>query len=422
MATGAIKSTVFNILLACNVQFLSVRSLTVHSHKKFGGPMKAEGWFIYRATDEELKERIPAKLIKETFELSPPEDNEVIAAPLFGCWEGNMGHSIKRRPIDICRFRNEEKVIIGNAGVVEIVDVGKSVKTVRPGQKAVIFCIGDEDRFGFPKTIMGYDAAGTMGCLATLMKGTDRQFIPIPEHTQYSLSKWAGFSLRYITAWSNWEMAHGTYRLSVTAHELAAINVWGWGGGVTIAELDLARRFGARSVMLSGSDERLHLIRQMGIRPLDRRKYGNLNYNHERYKSDPDYAREHRQAEEAFLADVTEMTHGRKVQIFIDMIGTPVFRTTLKALAREGVITTAGWREGMELNMMRAIECIERHQHIHTHYARFTQGWQAVAFADGNNWLPPKPDKIYSFDEIPTLSEDYSQEKTEYFPIFSINR
>ena len=384
--------------------------------------MKAEGWFIYRATDKELKEGAPANLIKETFELSAPAENEVIAAPLFGCWEGNMAHSIKRKPIDICRFRNEEKVIIGNAGVVEIVDVGKAVKTVRPGQKAVIFCIGEEDWFGFPKTIMGYDAAGTMGCLATMMKGNDRQFIPIPEHSPYSLSQWAGFSLRYITAWSNWEMAHGTYRLSVTAHELAAINVWGWGGGVTIAELDLARRFGAHAVMLSSSPERLNLIERMGIRPLNRAKYGNLYYDYDRYKGDTDYARQYRRAEEEFLTDVFEMTKGRKVQIFIDMIGTPVFRSTLKALARQGVITTAGWREGMELNLTRAIECIERHQHIHTHYARFSQGWQAVAFANGNNWLPPEPDCIYSFDEIPTLSEDYKQEKTEYFPIFSINR
>lgn len=383
--------------------------------------MKAEGWFIYRATDKEIEEKAPAKLVRETFSISGPKENEVVAAPLYGCWEANMGHSMKRRPVDICKFRNEEKVIIGNAGVVEIVDVGKEVKTVRPGQKAIIFCNGEEDWFGFPKSIMAYDAPGTMGCLATLMKGTDRQFIPIPENTKYSLEQWAGFSLRYITAWSNWEIAHGTYRLSVTAHELAAINVWGWGGGVTIAELDLAKRFGARTVMLSASDERLQMIQSMGIRALDRRKYGRLNYDHDRYRSDPEYAREQRLAEEAFLEDVMEITKGRKVQIFIDMIGKPVFRVTLKALARQGVITTAGWREGMELSVVRALECIDRHQHIHTHYARFSQGWQAVAFAEGSNWLPPKPERVYSFDEIPTLSQDYEQGKTEYFPIFSIN-
>jgi len=383
--------------------------------------MRADAWFLYRATDDEAREGSPARLVRESFELPPPSEHEVIAAPLYGCWEGNMGHALKRRPIDVCRFRKEERVVLGNAGVVEIVDVGREVKTVRPGQRAIVFCVGDEDWFGFPKTIFAYDAPGTIGCLSTLMKGTDRQFIPLPPNTAHSLEQWAGFSLRYITAWSNWEMAHGTYRLSVSAHELAAIHVWGWGGGITLAELDLAKRYGARCVMLSGSDAKLKLIERMGLTALDRRQFGNLVYDHERYARDAEYARAYRASEEVFLADVVERTQGRKVQIFIDMIGEPVFRATLKALAREGVVTTAGWREGMQLNLARAIECIERHQHIHTHYARFSQGWQAVAFADGSNWLPPPPERVYSFDEIPRLAEDYAAGRTEYFPIFAVN-
>ena len=34
-------------------------------------------------------------------------------------------------------------------------------------------------------------------------------------------------------------------------------HVWGWGGGTTFAELDLARRHGCHTVMLSGHDGRL---------------------------------------------------------------------------------------------------------------------------------------------------------------------
>jgi len=383
--------------------------------------MKAEAWFIERATPEEAQAGAPATLVRDAWEVPPLAANEVLAAPLYGCWEGNMGHALQRKPIDVCRARKEPRVILGNAGVVEIVDVGRDVKTVRPGQKAIVFCVGEEDWFGFPKTIFAYDAPGTVGCLSTYMKGTDRQFIPIPADSRHALEKWAGFSLRYVTAWSNWEMAHGTYRLSVTAHELAALNVWGWGGGVTLAELDLARRFGARAVMLSGADDRLKIIGDMGIRPLDRRQFGSLAYDHEQYRQDPDFARIYREAEERFLAKVVEMTQGRKVQIFIDMIGEPVYRATLKALARQGVITSAGWKEGMSLNLTRAIECIERHQHIHTHYARYSQGWQAIAFADGNGWLPPAPQRVYAFDEIPTLAADYLAGRTEYFPVYAVN-
>jgi NADPH:quinone reductase-like Zn-dependent oxidoreductase len=383
--------------------------------------MKAEGWFIYQATDRELKKRIPAQLRRETFRIDKLEDNEVLAAPLYGCWEGNMGHAITRKPIDVCRFRGEERAILGNSGVVEIVDVGKDVKTVRPGQKAIIFCVGEEDWFGFPKTIMGYDARGTMGCLATYMKGRDRQFIPIHPKSRHRLEQWAGFSLRYITAWSNWEMALGTYRLSVTAHELASLNVWGWGGGVTLAELDLARRFGMKSVMISGSDRNLETIRSMELVPLDRRKFGNLQFDKKKYKKDKGYTSDYHKAEKSFLEEVVEMTSGRKVQIFIDMIGEPVFHVTLKALGRGGVVTSAGWKEGMTLGLTRAMECIERHQHIHTHYARYSQGWQAVAFAEGNAWIPPKPEKVFSFDDIPQLAEKYGQGDTGLFPTFEIN-
>ena len=383
--------------------------------------MKAEAWFLRSATAEEVDGGVPGRLERGAFELGPLAADEVLAAPRFGCWEGNMEHAVRRRPIDICRLRGEERVILGNAGVVEIVEVGAEVTTVRPGQHAIVFCCGSTDRFGFPETIMAYDAARTMGCLSTLMKGTQFQFIPIPADTRYSLERWAAFSLRYITAWSNWEMAHGVYRLAVGADEVAAMNVWGWGGGVTLAELDLARRFGANVVMLSASDRRLDLIRSLGIHAVDRRKYGPLSYDHERYKVDADYARAYREAESAFLRDVDALTSGRKVQVFVEMIGEPVFRATVKALAREGVIASAGWKEGMSINLSRAIECIKRHQHVHTHYARYSQGCQAVTFAEGNGWLPPKAERVYSFDEIPQLCADYRRGETDYFPVYSVN-
>ena len=115
------------------------------------------------------------------------------------------------------------------------------------------------------------------------------------------------------------------------------------------------------------------------------------------------------------------MTKGRMVQIFLDYIGEPVFRATLAALAREGVITTAGWKEGMSLSILRALECINRRQHIHTHYASWPQGWAAVAFAEENGWLPDVGSKIYSFDQIPQLARDYEAGRTDMFPIFTIN-
>lgn len=365
---------------------------------------------------------VRTKLVRETIELPPLGEHDVRARPLYGTWEGNMGHALNRRPVDICVQRGEAKVVIGNAGVVKILEVGSKVKTVEPGQYAVIFCTGVEDRWGYAIKIMAYDAPGTMGCLAQEMVLTDRQVIPLPERTRHSLPQWSAFSLRYVTAWSNWELAYGVFRLLVPEQEYASPNVWGWGGGVTYAELDLARRHGCRAVMLSGNPRHLEKIQRLGVIAVDRRSFGEIRYDDARYKSDPVFREEYRKNEEAFINEVKLRTHGEMVQIFLDYVGSPVYRATLRALSREGVIATAGWKEGMEIWHLRAKECIERHQHIYTHYARYQQGVRAVAYAETNDWMPEIDErKIYSFDQIPELAEDYEAGTTGIFPCFSIN-
>ncbi|MFT7625907.1 MAG: hypothetical protein ACI9WU_005098, partial [Myxococcota bacterium] len=158
--------------------------------------VKADAWVLYRGDGSGA----PGELIRETFEFENIKDNEVLCQPLYGCWEGNMGHAVERKPVDICAIRGEEKVVMGNAGVVKILECGKNVTTVEPGQNAIIFCNGIEDEFGYPKKIMGFDAPNTMGVLATKMKATQRQVIAIPEDSEYSLAQWAAFSLRYVTA------------------------------------------------------------------------------------------------------------------------------------------------------------------------------------------------------------------------------
>jgi NADPH:quinone reductase-like Zn-dependent oxidoreductase len=380
--------------------------------------LKADAWLLY-AGDGGQPSR--ATLRRETIELAPPGPGEVIAEPLYGCWEGNMGHALDRRPVDICRQRGEPRVVIGNAGVVRVRECGEGVVRLKPGQNAIIFCTGVEDRWGYPDKILAYDAPGTMGCLATLMRVRERQLIPVPEGTRYSLAQWAAFSLRYITAWANWQLASGVFRLSVPQEECPAPHVWSWGGGVSLATLDLAQRHGCRTVMLSGSDHHLATIEQAGITALDRRQFGELCCDEARYAGDAAYRKEYREKERALEEEVRARTGGEMVQIFVDYVGAPVYRLTLRLLSREGVITTAGWKEGMELRHLRAKECIDRHQHVHTHYARYCQGVEAVRYAEQTGWMPRVDERIYPFSEIPALAEDYHAERTSYFPCFSIN-
>jgi NADPH:quinone reductase-like Zn-dependent oxidoreductase len=260
-----------------------------------------------------------------------------------------------------------------------------------------------------------------MGCLATRMILRPHEIVPLPEPTRHSLPQWAAFSGRYITAFSNWAQAYGSFRLLVPPDELPAPHVWGWGGGTTLAELELAQRHGCRCVMLSGHDGRLALIARSGVTALDRRAFGELAYDERRFVTDAAYRRAYTEAESKFLREVEQRTGGLKVQIFVDYIGTPVVRATLKALGRQGVLTTAGWKEGMVISSLRAVECIGRHQHVHTHYARHPQGVAAAAYGEAHGWMPHVDARIYRFDEVPELARRFHDGDVGFFPVFAVN-
>jgi NADPH:quinone reductase-like Zn-dependent oxidoreductase len=384
------------------------------------GTVTTEAWVLYQG--EDAKKPGPAELRREEFTFPDINEHEVLAEPIYGCWEGNMTHALQRRPVDICRQRGEEKTVIGNAGVVRVLRVGSAVTTIKAGDMGIVFCNGVWDKFGYPEKILGYDAPGTMGVLAKQMKLHEKQVIEVPENTLYSLPQWAAFSLRYITAWANWKMAYGCWRLQMTEEDCPAPFVWGWGGGVSIAELQLAKFNGCRVAMISSDDKRLQHIEAMKMKAIDRRLFPDLDYDEQRYQTDPAYKKAYLASEETFLELVKKNTMGLGVSIFIDYVGSPVGRATLKALARQGVITTAGWKEGMKTQSTRAIECINRHTHVHTHYARYAQGRAAVRFAEDTGWMPEIDSEIYKWDDIPQLAADYATGKmSAYYPIFQIN-
>jgi|GEM_PF-424433 len=382
-------------------------------------PISAKAWFLY-AGDGSPTEGL-ADLVLEDFELPAPGPGELLVEPLYGCWEGNMGHSLQRKPIDVCRFRGEERIIIGNAGVVRVLSLGEGVQGWEPGRCGFVYAGEVMDPWEYPSKAFAYDAAGTRGYLSTRMVVKADALLPVPAGSRYSLAQWAAFSARYTTAWSNWLLAYGTYRLMVRQELMPAPHVWGWGGGTTLAELDLARRFGCRTVMLSANDQRLEIIRKTGVTALDRRTFGDLYFDEMRAGTDPTYRRAYQQAETAFVREMERLTGGQKVQIFVDYIGTPFSKATRRALSREAVVTTAGWKEGMATSFLRASECIERHQYIHTHMCGRQEALDAAAYAEANDWMPTIDERIYSFEEIPALAAHFHSGQVGLFPVFRIN-
>jgi NADPH:quinone reductase-like Zn-dependent oxidoreductase len=378
-----------------------------------------EAWVLHKGPREDPG---PAQLVREEFSFPGLTEQEVLAEPIFGCWEGNMSHAMERWPVDICRLRREESVVMGNAGVVRILQTGKAVTTVAEGDLCMLAPVGAADKFGNMLTVVGYDCAGSIGMLAKKVKLLESQVMRLPANTRHSYQQWAAFPVRYGTAWANWKVAYGSFRLQMSVIDAPAPYVWGWGGGVALAELILANFDGCRTAMIASSDVRIDQLRQLGIQPIDRRLFDGLHYDEERYNSDHQYKKGYLKAQSNFLRTVAEETQGEGVSIFIENIGKPVFPATLKALRTCGVITTVGWKHGTELPIRRAGECMERHIHVHTHGSTHAQGVESMAFAERTGWMPPVDGTVYAWEDVPQLASDYADGKIEsYFPIFEVN-
>ena len=380
-------------------------------------PISAEAWFIYAARPDERGR--PAELVRERYELEDLEPDEVLVEPLYGSWEANMQNAIERKPMDVCATRGDARGIIGNAGTARILAFGDEVKGLHEGQQVVPF--GREvDPWDYPVRVMGFDSRMS-GLLTTRLKLRKEGLIPIPESTRYSLPQWATFNNRYFTSWANWRVAYGTFRLLLDESEFETLNVWSWGGGTGLAETQLAAMLGHRAVALTSRSDRMQLIEQHGVTPVDRTPFANLHFDTERYRDDREFAESFRAAEQTFLETVKERTGGQGVQIFVEPIGTPVLRATLKALSRHGILTTMGWKAGMEIWYLRAIETIKRHQFIHTHFARRKEAEEAMAFGEQHGWMPTVDERVYTFDEIPELARDYAEGDYRMFPIYQVN-
>jgi NADPH:quinone reductase-like Zn-dependent oxidoreductase len=379
---------------------------------------RCDAWLVLAGNE---RNEGATELVRGYVPIERPRPGEVLAAPLYGCWEGNMGHALARQPVDVARLRREPQIVIGNAGVVRVLEVGEGVDSLAPGDAAMTFPAGELDEAGYMMKARGFDAAHQRGLLARRVTMRADQLLRIRPDSRFSLAQWAAFSVRYVTAWSNWELALGVYRLQMSERDRPRLHIWGWGGGTTLAELDLARRQGCETVMISGSDENLGLIKRTGVGALDRRAFPGLFWDAARAAADAEYRVAHGKARRAFLAEVAARTQGRGVDVFLDYIGEPVYLLTLRALARQGVIATAGWKSVTDVQHSRAQECILRHQHVYTHFARRSQAVAAMEFAEASGWGPEVAETIYAFDELPLLAERYARNETHYFTCYTVD-
>ncbi|MFE2173182.1 zinc-binding alcohol dehydrogenase family protein [Kitasatospora sp. NPDC059462] len=363
----------------------------------------------------------PGELVRATVRLPEPREDEALVEAIMGSWEANMTHALQRSPVDICRQRQDPFAILGNIGIVRVLRPAVAGFSPKEGDLCLFLAFGRRDENGYAELIHGYDMPGTHGLLATRTVVPGDCLLPLPPDSRHPLASWAGYG-RYFPAWDNWRVAKRCWRAQQREAEPSEHLIFGWGGGVALAELGLARREGFRTAMTASCDDRLRVIAEHGITPIDRRDYPGLACPAETGQED-EAARAHRRAERALLARLDTLSDGRGCAVVVDNLGGPLFPTTLRAAARLGVITTCGWKAGMRLEVGRAAECLRRHVHVHTHAWRHGDSATIRDFQESTGWLPePWLTAHYEFDDIPQLARDHASGRApSYFPTYTVN-
>ena len=207
------------------------------------------------------------------------------------------------------------------AGVVEA--VGARVQSVRPGDRVMI-------NPGIPDYTCSYCRAGehslcvNYGILGEHRPGTLAQYVIVPEQNTALIptlpkpltwTEAAAFSLVTLTAW----------RMVVTRAQVRpgeTVLVWGIGGGVSLAALRLAKLKGARVIVTSSSDAKLHAAQQLGA---------DVTLNHKTRK---------------ISQEVRVLTDKRGADVVIENVGEATWDESLRALARGGRLVSCGATTG----------------------------------------------------------------------------
>jgi NADPH:quinone reductase-like Zn-dependent oxidoreductase len=214
----------------------------------------------------------PGELARETLRLPDLTDWYTLVEPIYGSWDANISHTITRNPVDVARQRGEDSILLGNIGVVRVLRSDPGVTTIEEGNLCLLMPFGRRDEFGYAELAYAYDAPGTLGLLAERTVVPTDLLLPLPRDSHHTPRCWTPYA-RYFTAWDNWRVAHACWRSQMGEADPGEHLVFGWGGGVVLVELELARRAGFRVAMAASTDQRLAQLTAQGIESIDQRLF-----------------------------------------------------------------------------------------------------------------------------------------------------
>ena len=209
------------------------------------------------------------------------------------------------------------------AGVVEA--VGTNVTRLAPGDAVMLnpgvscyrcdTCLAGEHSLCPEYRLLGEHLNGT---LAEYIVIPEQNVLPIPRRTApgpVTFVEAAAYSLVTLTAW----------RMLVTRARLRpgeTVLIWGIGGGVSGAALQIAKLVGAFAIVTSSSDAKLERATALGA---------DVTLNH---------------ATVDVPGEVRRLTERRGVDVIVESVGAATWERSLRMLARQGRLVTCGATTG----------------------------------------------------------------------------
>jgi len=212
--------------------------------------------------------------------------------------------------------------IMGSDGAGVVESVGPAVTSVRPGDHVMInpglscrscpVCLAGEQPLCRNYRILGEHLPGT---IAEWVVVPEANLARIPTETPWPEA--AAFSLATLTAW-RMLMTRAALRPGET------VLIWGAGGGVAQAAIQIARRAGARVVATSSSDAKLETATRLGA---------DLVLNPTR---------------DDVVRRVRDLT-GVGADVVVDSVGEATWAASLRALRPMGRLVTCGATSGPQV-------------------------------------------------------------------------
>ena len=227
----------------------------------------------------------------------------------------------------IPNVRLHRDFIVGSDGAGIVESIGSDVHDLAVGDRVIInpgisdpscrceYCFDGDHPLCLKYQILGEHRPGT---LAEYVVVPSRSVRKIPGDIPFTTA--AAFPLATLTAW---RMLRSRARVKSGEQVL----IWGIGGGVALAALQIAAEVGASTWVTSGSDEKLERAMELGA----------------------DHGLNHREVEVG--REIRNRTGKRGVDVVVDSVGEATWNQSLVALGRRGRLVTCGGTSGPHVEM-----------------------------------------------------------------------